>query len=68
MKFFIFCRNMDSSIGHPPRGGCGLKYILQAFLLRVCKSPSTRRVWIEIGTRQKTVIVNAVTLHAEGVD
>ena len=31
-------------------------------------SPSTRRVWIEIGLKQTAGLFDNVTLHAEGVD
>ena len=34
--------------GHPPPGGCGLKFFRQLLYSGGCLSPSTRRVWIEI--------------------
>ena len=36
------------SYGLPPHGGSGLKYRRDDFCVRVLKSPSTRREWIEI--------------------
>ena len=54
--------------GHPPHGGCGLKYINRD--LRIClqMSPSTRRVWIEMGLWPYVRGRLVVTLHTEGVD
>ena len=53
---------------HPPHGGCGLKLILDKLDLSTKKSPSTRRVWIEIVAVDTNLVGALVTLHTEGVD
>ena len=58
----------DFCAGHPPHGGCGLKYN-EKFVKRFFeKSPSTRRVWIEIAMLTGVASAFDVTLHTEGVD
>jgi len=54
--------------GHPPPGGCGLKFLLLWHVRRLFLSPSTRRVWIEINLVSDTDYAALVTLHPEGVD
>ena len=46
--------------GHPPHGGCGLKLKLQFLYRYQNRSPSTRRVWIEI-RRICTVLASGVS-------
>ena len=36
---------------HPPCGGCGLKYKILDIAIALLKSPSMRRVWVEISPR-----------------
>ena len=55
-------------VGHPPHGGCGLKFFNYFVSLIHWKSPSTRRVWIEILTVATLAMISDVTLHTEGVD
>ena len=54
--------------GHPPRGGCGLKYSENVPYHRNIPSPSARRVWIEMQNVAITPHNVVVTLREEGVD
>ena len=38
----------DTARGHPPCGGCGLKYLLVKVSCDLGVSPSLRRVWVEM--------------------
>ena len=40
--------HLSTPLGHLPRGRCGLKFFLRARNLWLRKSPSARKVWIEI--------------------
>ena len=53
---------------HPPQGGCGLKYYGCVVAIIAYKSPSARRVWIEIALRLWVWYPQQVTLRKEGVD
>ena len=37
-----------ADIGHPPCGGCGLKFETEQDMMEDDGSPSLRRVWVEI--------------------
>ena len=46
----LFTSFKSSAIkGHPPCGGCGLKWYTEMQARRLAWSPSLRRVWVEIG-------------------
>ncbi len=54
--------------GHPPCGGCGLKFEPFVLTAHVALSPSVWRVWIEIITTGREKQGHRVTLRVEGVD
>jgi hypothetical protein len=55
-------------MSHPPPGGCGLKLPISVAVSVLYRSPSTRRVWIEIIISLSFIYSFAVALHPEGVD
>ena len=52
----------------PPCGGSGLKCTMSSIRSRIPKSPSMRREWIEMTSPLAQLPLQAVSLHAEGVD
>ena len=52
---------------HPPCGGCGLKFRKLEAQDHKYKSPSLRRVWVEIFALLHQSAPLSVTLLAEGV-
>ena len=54
--------------GHPPCGGCGLKYLGRGGSGGSKSSPSVWRVWIEIALQRLQRERRRVTLRVEGVD
>ena len=67
LKLLTFARVRIKN-GHPPHGGCGLKSAHSFLLPNYKKSPSTRRVWIEMVDLIVNPVDYIVTLHTEGVD
>ena len=59
---------LRTELGHPPHGGCGLKFANVLLSATDDVSPSTRRVWIEILSITLNSAPFLVTLHTEGVD
>ena len=53
--------------GHPPCGGCGLKFEAIKPYKQYIESPSLRRVWVEMEQYQRLLQRLLVTLLAEGV-
>ena len=67
MKFGTSQRFNRVAKGHPPCGGCGLKYSARNLALDKAESPSLRRVWVEIDRYSILREIVDVTLLAEGV-
>ena len=56
------------TVGHRPRGRCGLKFFVRIRDDYLIKSPSPRTVWIEITLIRWASFCRGVTVPADGVD